>query len=57
MGHDVFRVMDNAIVQRFRLYNDGDTNASPSGKTRELQYRLIPGEAGWIMKLDSTTEF
>ena len=57
MGHDQFRIVENAVVQRFPLYNEGDTNASPSGKTRQLQYKLTPGEAGWIMKLDSTTEF
>jgi hypothetical protein len=44
-------------VQRFPLYAEGDTNAAPSGKTRQLQYKLVPGEAGWKFKLDRTVDF
>jgi hypothetical protein len=57
MGHDDFAVVEGVIVQRFPLYGEGDSNAKPSGKTRQLQYKLTPGEAGWVMKLDSVTEF
>jgi len=24
---------------------------------RQLQYTLVPGEAGWLLKLDRTTDF
>ena len=57
MGHDEFAVVEGVIVQRFPLYGEGDTNAKPSGKIRQLQYKLTPGEAGWVMKLDNVTEF
>jgi hypothetical protein len=57
MGHDEFRVVENTIVQRFPVYNEGDSNATPGGKTRQLQFKLTPGEAGWLMKLDSSSEF
>lgn len=57
MGHDEFAVVEGVIVQRFPLYGEGDTNAKPSGKTRQLQYKLTQGEAGWVMKLDQVVEY
>lgn len=57
MGHDEFAVVEDVIVQRFPLYDDNDSNAKPSGKIRQLQYRLVPGEAGWQLVLDRTTEY
>lgn len=57
MGHDEFAVVEGVIVQRFPLYGEGDANAKPSGKTRQLQYKLSQGEAGWIMKLDKAMEY
>lgn len=57
MGHDEFRVVENTLVRRFPTYKDGDSNAKPTGKTRQLQYTLKAGEAGWLLKLDKTTEY
>lgn len=57
MGHDEFAVVENTVVQRFPLYNEGDANAKPSGKMRQLQYKLTPGEAGWVVKLDKVVEY
>jgi hypothetical protein len=57
MGHDQFAVVENALVQRFPIYRDTDTNARPTGGTRQLQYKLVPGEAGWILKLDKRVEY
>ena len=57
MGHDEFAVVENSFVQRFPIYRKGDTNAQPSGKTRQLQYKLKRGEAGWVLRLDRTVEF
>jgi len=56
MGHDEFAVVDGAFVQRFPLYRDGDANGKPTGGTRELRYKLVPGEAGWQLRLDRTVE-
>jgi hypothetical protein len=56
MGHDQFAVAGGAFVQRFPLYRDGDTNGKPIGGTRELRYKLVPGEAGWRLRLDRTVE-
>jgi hypothetical protein len=57
MGHDEYAVVEGVIVQRFPLYSEGVANDKPSGKTRQLQYKLTPGEAGWVMKLDKALEY
>lgn len=57
MGHDAMAVVEGTFVQRFPLYGDGDTNAKPTGKTRQLQYKLAAGEAGWKLKLDKVVEY
>jgi len=46
MGHDEFRVVELTLVRRFPIYLKGDTNAKPSGGIRQLQYKLVAGEAG-----------
>ena len=50
MGHDEFAVVENYLVRRFPVYVKGDTNASPTGGTRQLQYRLKQGEASWVLE-------
>jgi hypothetical protein len=57
MGHDEFAVVENTLVQRFPIYREGDTNANPTGGTRQLQYKLVSGEAGWILRLDKVVEY
>ena len=57
MGHDEFAVVEGTLIQRFPIYRDLDTNARPSGKTRQLQYKLKAGEAGWVLRLDRSMEF
>jgi hypothetical protein len=57
MGHDEFRVVENTLVRRFPVYRDGDTNAQPTGETRQVQYKLKAGEAGWVLRPDRTIDF
>jgi hypothetical protein len=57
MGHDEFQLVENTFAQRFPLYDEKSTNSNPSGKLRQLHYRLQPGEAGWILKFESMMEF
>jgi hypothetical protein len=57
MGHDEFRVVESALVRRFPLYRDTDTNAHPSGGTRQIQYTLKAGEAGWVLRPDQTVDY
>jgi len=51
MGHDRFSIERGHLVRSFPLYKKGDPNCCPSGGTRKLYYRLVPGEAGWQLKL------
>lgn len=57
MGHDEFAVLEGALGRRFPLYASGDSTSDPTGKIRQLQYKLTAGEAGWVLTLDSVTEF
>jgi len=57
MGHDEFAVFEGTFVQRFPIYRAGDANAAPTGKTRQLQYKLKPDEAGWKLVLDKAFEY
>jgi hypothetical protein len=57
MGHDEFAVVETSLARRFPVYRDTDTNARPTGGMRQLQYKLVPGEAGWILKVDRIVEY
>ena len=57
MGHDEFAVLEGVLGRRFPVYLDADMNAKPTGGIRQLQYKLIPGEAGWILKPDRVVEY
>lgn len=56
-GHDEFRVVENRLVRRYPIYDEGDTNASPGDRMRQIQYRLVPGEAGWKLEIDKVLEY
>jgi hypothetical protein len=57
MGHDEFEVMENTLVRRFPVYKAGDTNASPTGGWRQIQYKLKSGEAAWHFRIDRVVSF
>ncbi|WP_297093230.1 PliI family lysozyme inhibitor of I-type lysozyme [uncultured Draconibacterium sp.] len=57
MGHDEFAVVENRLVQRFPMYNDGDSNANPTGGTRQISYKLTEGEAMRQLKVDKVSEY
>ncbi len=50
MGHNKFSVEDGKLVNSFPVYSENDTNSNPTGGKRKILYRLIAGEAGWILK-------
>jgi hypothetical protein len=56
MGHDAFTIRGSSLVRTFPLYNQGDTNAAPTGATRELRYKLVKGESNWQLTLDDATD-
>ena len=49
MGHDEFTVGERALLRRFPVYKQGDSNAEPTGGMRQIDYQLRPGEAGWLL--------
>jgi hypothetical protein len=50
LGHDQFVIVERTLARRFSVYLSSDTNAKPAGGTREIDYRLKAGEAGWVLK-------
>lgn len=57
MGHDEFAVVESILARRFPVYRDTDTNAKSSGGMRQIQYKLVRGEAGWMLKVDRVITF
>jgi hypothetical protein len=57
MGHDEFRVVESGLVRRFPVYLDGDTNAKPTGGTRQISYKLKAGEAGWVLRPEKPVSY
>lgn len=45
MGHDEFSIEGSVLRRRFPVYAPGDSNAAPSGRTRQIDYRLGAGDA------------
>jgi hypothetical protein len=52
-GGDEYAFVEGTFIQRFPLF-DGE---SKTGKTRQLQYKLKPGEASKKLVLDRTIEY
>jgi hypothetical protein len=57
MGHDQFAVVETTLMRRFPIYRPGDTNAKPTGGTRQISYKLVAGEAGFLFKPVANTTF
>lgn len=57
MGHDEMAIVENTFCQRFPVYKEGDSNANPTGGTRQIQYKLVDGESGRMLKIDKVVEF
>ena len=57
MGHDAFTIIESTLARRFPVYKKEDANCCPTGGTRQLEYKLVAGEAGWQLKLHKSTDF
>lgn len=57
MGHDEFAVVESNLSRRFPVYKPGDMNARPTGGMRQIAYKLVPGEAGWKLKVKRVDNF
>ena len=47
-GNDEFRVVETTLVRRFHIKGN---------KTKQIQYKLISGEASWQLKVDKILEY
>jgi hypothetical protein len=56
-GGDEYSVVEGIIARRFPIYPNDPAEAKPTGKTRQIQYKLHAGEAGWLLKADKVIEF
>jgi len=46
-GNDEFLLMEGVLTRRFPLYATDSTGiAKPTGKTRQVMYRVVPGDKG-----------
>lgn len=57
MGHDEFAIVEDTFVQRFPTYKAGDSNATPSGPTRQIQYKMVDGEAARKLVVAKVVEY
>ena len=57
MGHNEFSLVENTLSQRFPIYKEGDTNADPTGGTRQVSYKLVEGEAMRKLEVETITEY
>lgn len=56
MGHDTFAIVESVLTHSFPIYLDGDANSNPTGKTRQIQYKLVDGEAARKLVVDKIIE-
>lgn len=56
-GRDEFAVVEGIIARRFPLFPEDRSKTEPTGKMRQIQYKLVAGEAGWRLKPDKVIEF
>jgi hypothetical protein len=55
-GGDEFAVVEGILARRFPIHADDEADSKPTGKTRQIHYKLHAGEACWL-KADKVIEF
>jgi hypothetical protein len=56
-GGDEFAVVEGILGRRFPIYPDDQPASKPTGRVRQIQYKLHAGEAGWLLGVDKVLEF
>lgn len=56
-GQDEFAVVEGIIARRFPLFPEDRSKTEPTGKMRQIQYKLVAGEASWLLRIDQVVEF
>ena len=57
VGGDESAVVEGSFVTRFKIHEGTGAQARDTGKWRQIQYKLRPGEAGWKMVVDQVVEY
>jgi hypothetical protein len=52
-----FVVVEGIPGRRFPIFPDDNPESKPTGRIRQIQYKLHPGEAGWLRKPDKVMNF
>jgi len=52
-GHDEFTLVEGLLGHRFPLYENGQ----PTGKTRQVTYKLVDGENSRVFQVDKVNEY
>lgn len=47
-GSDEFMLMEGMLTRRFPLFSTDSTGAQPTGKIRQVMYRIVPGDKGMM---------
>ncbi len=56
-GEDDMAIVESVLVHRFPLFGGSGADAKKTGKTRQIQYKIKPGEATWQFYVDRTAEY
>lgn len=56
-GGDEFAIVENNLVRRYKLYKMHEGVLKETGKMRQFQYKLLPGESAKVLKLVKVIEF
>jgi hypothetical protein len=57
MGHDEFTIGEGRLLRRFPVYHSSEPNSNPSDTIRQIQYKLINGEASRKFVVDKIIQF
>lgn len=56
-GQDKFAVVENVLTRNFPIFDGAGTEAVKTGKTRQIQYKIAPGEATWKFTVHRVSEY
>ena len=57
MGHDEYSIVEENLSHRFPIYKDSDTNASPTGQTKQVLYNLVASENSIVFVIKNISEY
>lgn len=57
LGRDEFAIVENTFAQRFPIYKKEDSRDKPTGGIRQIQYKLVNGEAARKLVVDKVVEY